>query len=62
MTPRHPCPAAATMPVERSRAPLDCARQHDVVIIGDDYDRALAETYEFPNGVDAHTRRHDARW
>ncbi|WP_413226994.1 hypothetical protein [Burkholderia sp. AU30280] len=62
MTPSRPCPATATMPVERRRALPDCARQHDFAIVEDDYDRALAETFWFPHGVDAHTRRHDARW
>ncbi len=50
------------MPVERRRALPDCARQHDFAIVEDDYDRALADTFWFPHGADAHTRRHDARW
>ena len=38
VTPSHQCPTTATMPVERRRALLDCAQQHDFVIIEDDYE------------------------
>ncbi|QCP49780.1 PLP-dependent aminotransferase family protein [Trinickia violacea] len=38
VTPSHQCPTTATMPVERRRALLDCARQHDFVIVEDDYE------------------------
>ncbi|ABB12103.1 PLP-dependent aminotransferase family protein [Burkholderia lata] len=38
VTPSHQCPTTATMPVERRRVLLDCAQQHDFVIIEDDYE------------------------
>ncbi|RKP52674.1 PLP-dependent aminotransferase family protein [Trinickia fusca] len=38
VTPSHQCPTTATMPVERRHALLDCARQHDFVIVEDDYE------------------------
>ncbi|MBU9362326.1 PLP-dependent aminotransferase family protein [Burkholderia multivorans] len=38
VTPSHQCPTTATMPVERRRALLERARQHDFVIIEDDYE------------------------
>ncbi|MCO5399086.1 PLP-dependent aminotransferase family protein [Ralstonia soli] len=38
VTPSHQCPTTATMPIERRRALLDRATQHDFVIIEDDYE------------------------
>ncbi|MGV2287593.1 PLP-dependent aminotransferase family protein [Trinickia sp. YCB016] len=38
VTPSHQCPTTATMPIERRRALLDCAQQHDFVIVEDDYE------------------------
>lgn len=38
VTPSHQCPTTATMPIERRRALLDQATQHDFVIIEDDYE------------------------
>ncbi|MGN6234411.1 MAG: PLP-dependent aminotransferase family protein [Trinickia sp.] len=38
VTPSHQCPTTATMPLERRRALLECARKHDFVIVEDDYE------------------------
>ncbi|MDG0022966.1 PLP-dependent aminotransferase family protein [Trinickia sp. Y13] len=38
VTPSHQCPTTATMPIERRRALLELARQHDFVIVEDDYE------------------------
>ena len=38
VTPSHQCPTTATMPIERRRALLEYARQHDFVIVEDDYE------------------------
>jgi GntR family transcriptional regulator/MocR family aminotransferase len=38
VTPSHQCPTTATMPIERRRALLDSAQQHDFVIVEDDYE------------------------
>jgi GntR family transcriptional regulator/MocR family aminotransferase len=38
VTPSHQCPTTATMPIERRRALLECAQQHDFVIVEDDYE------------------------
>ncbi|NLP60635.1 PLP-dependent aminotransferase family protein [Paraburkholderia sacchari] len=38
VTPSHQCPTTATMPIERRRALLELAQQHDFVIIEDDYE------------------------
>ncbi|HEY4296925.1 MAG TPA: PLP-dependent aminotransferase family protein [Paraburkholderia sp.] len=38
VTPSHQCPTTATMPVARRTALLELARQHDFVIIEDDYE------------------------
>ena len=38
ITPSHQCPTTHTMPADRRRALLDLARQHDFIIIEDDYE------------------------
>lgn len=38
VTPSHQCPTTATMPIERRRALLEAAQQHDFVIVEDDYE------------------------
>jgi GntR family transcriptional regulator / MocR family aminotransferase len=38
VTPSHQCPTTATMPIERRRALLELAQQHDFIIIEDDYE------------------------
>ncbi len=38
VTPSHQCPTTATMPIERRRALLEDAQQHDFVIVEDDYE------------------------
>lgn len=38
VTPSYQCPTTVTMPLERREALLQAARQHDVVLIEDDYD------------------------
>ena len=37
-TPSHQCPTAATMPLDRRRALLDCAARDDFLIVEDDYE------------------------
>ena len=38
VTPSHQFPTTVTMPLERRRALLDCAADHDAIIIEDDYE------------------------
>ncbi|MEM7404919.1 MAG: PLP-dependent aminotransferase family protein [Pseudomonadota bacterium] len=38
VTPSHQCPTTVTMPLTRRRALLDSAREHDFIIIEDDYE------------------------
>ena len=38
ITPSHQCPTTHTMPADRRRALLDLARQHDFIIVEDDYE------------------------
>ncbi|HTH73339.1 MAG TPA: PLP-dependent aminotransferase family protein, partial [Trinickia sp.] len=38
VTPSHQCPTTATMPIDRRRALLEQAQEHDFVIVEDDYE------------------------
>lgn len=44
VTPSHHCPTSATMPMDRRRALLDRAEEHDFLVVEDDYEFELAFT------------------